>query len=361
MRALRVLGLAEDGHNLVCEDGTSGELFTVPSDERLRAAVRGDLSRLGQLQIELEPQLRPREIQARIRAGAPSPRSPPRRTPASGASSATPTRCCWSDRRRRRRPGSRTRSSTATRPARTSRNWSWPPSASAARTPSVQWDAYRDDDGWVVALRWQAGRSENSAHWEIHSGSRTHHPAPQGRRRPGADGSGPAPAAHHRRPARPRHQRWPTSARRITDAARAASPKLHRPRTDLQQDAVRTRRERRRPGRSGGASRHPAGSRRALADRLDQEHMVEQTVLDERSGACSRPATRPANIRRAPGPAPTTRPAVGTARVSGPSCRAGKTSCSAAGKPPTCRHWIGRSPDVGKIDPLSLQRPGQQP
>ena len=38
MRALRVLGLAEDGENLVCEDGTSGELFTLPSDERLRAA-----------------------------------------------------------------------------------------------------------------------------------------------------------------------------------------------------------------------------------------------------------------------------------------------------------------------------------
>ena len=53
MRALRVLGLAEDGENLVCEDGTSGELFTLPSDERLRAATRGDLSRLGQLQIEL--------------------------------------------------------------------------------------------------------------------------------------------------------------------------------------------------------------------------------------------------------------------------------------------------------------------
>ena len=49
MRALRVLGLAEDGVNLVCEDGTSGELFTLPADERLRAATRGDLSRLGQL------------------------------------------------------------------------------------------------------------------------------------------------------------------------------------------------------------------------------------------------------------------------------------------------------------------------
>ena len=42
----------------------------MPADERLRAAARGDLSRLGQIAIELESQLRPREIQARIRAGA---------------------------------------------------------------------------------------------------------------------------------------------------------------------------------------------------------------------------------------------------------------------------------------------------
>ena len=69
MRALRVVGLTEDGE-VVLEDPVRLERYTVPADERLRAAARGDLSRLGQIAIELESQLRPREIQARIRAGA---------------------------------------------------------------------------------------------------------------------------------------------------------------------------------------------------------------------------------------------------------------------------------------------------
>jgi len=72
MRALRVVGITEGGGELsvVLEDPTRQERFTVPADEQLRAAARGDLTRLGQIAIELESQLRPREIQARIRAGA---------------------------------------------------------------------------------------------------------------------------------------------------------------------------------------------------------------------------------------------------------------------------------------------------
>ena len=69
MRALRVVGITEGG-DVVLEDPGRRERFTVPADEQLRAAARGDLTRLGQIAIELESQLRPREIQARIRAGA---------------------------------------------------------------------------------------------------------------------------------------------------------------------------------------------------------------------------------------------------------------------------------------------------
>ena len=38
--------------------------------DELRVAARGDRTRLGQIAIEVESQLRPREIQTRIRAGA---------------------------------------------------------------------------------------------------------------------------------------------------------------------------------------------------------------------------------------------------------------------------------------------------
>ncbi|HEX5493951.1 MAG TPA: septation protein SepH, partial [Mycobacteriales bacterium] len=68
MRQLKFVSLTEDGANVVLEAG-QGELFLLPIDERLRAAARGDITRLGQIEIELENPLRPRDIQARIRAG----------------------------------------------------------------------------------------------------------------------------------------------------------------------------------------------------------------------------------------------------------------------------------------------------
>lgn len=68
MRKARPLGLSPDGSVLivVAEDG---EQFAVPADERLRAALRDDRPRLGQLEIDMDSSLRPREIQTRIRAG----------------------------------------------------------------------------------------------------------------------------------------------------------------------------------------------------------------------------------------------------------------------------------------------------
>ena len=56
MRALRVLGMAEDGENLLCEDTVTGEVFSLRSDERLRAAARGELKGNGQRAVETDPQ-----------------------------------------------------------------------------------------------------------------------------------------------------------------------------------------------------------------------------------------------------------------------------------------------------------------
>src|SRR3954471_23309257 len=69
MRPLRIIGLEDDGQTVIVEDPSRGERFQLPADERLRAAARGDITRLGQIAIELESQMRPREIQTRIRAG----------------------------------------------------------------------------------------------------------------------------------------------------------------------------------------------------------------------------------------------------------------------------------------------------
>ncbi|MFD0718950.1 septation protein SepH [Streptomyces globosus] len=69
MPELRVVAVSNDGTRLVLKAADSTE-YTLPIDERLRAAVRNDRARLNQIEIEVESHLRPRDIQARIRAGA---------------------------------------------------------------------------------------------------------------------------------------------------------------------------------------------------------------------------------------------------------------------------------------------------
>jgi hypothetical protein len=65
---LRLVGVSEDGQHLLLAD-ESGDQHVMEIDERLRAAVNGHLSRLGQLTMALESRLSPREIQERVRGG----------------------------------------------------------------------------------------------------------------------------------------------------------------------------------------------------------------------------------------------------------------------------------------------------
>lgn len=69
MQELRLVAVSEDGSYLVLATPGRGTRFMVPIDERLRVATRGHVSRFDQLQIGVESPLRPKEIQARIRAG----------------------------------------------------------------------------------------------------------------------------------------------------------------------------------------------------------------------------------------------------------------------------------------------------
>jgi hypothetical protein len=297
MRALRVLGLAEDGENLVCQDDTSGELFTLPADERLRAATRGDISRLGQLQIELEPQLRPREIQARIRAGN------------SIEQVAVAASCSVSRIERYAYPVLLERSTMAAKareahpmidgnPARkTLEQLVMNTLGQRGQDAEPHWDAYRDDDGWIVVLRWQAGRSENRAHWDIHPGARnnTLHPRDDAARdlidpshrplRTIADPTTETPRQANSTPS----DFWAVSAgQQQASVSTNSAP-------DPQADETPTSDPQ---TLSANGSRHPAGTRRSVADRLDQEQMVEQTVLDERAGAQTSQQPRPAEVAR---------------------------------------------------------------
>jgi Protein of unknown function (DUF3071) len=175
MRALRVVGITEGGgeFSVVLEDPVRRERFTVPADEQLRAAARGDLTRLGQISIELESQLRPREIQARIRAGA----SVDQVAAAAGVPIQKIERFAY--------PVLLERSRTAEVAQR-----AHPMRADGPDTRTLgdvvahtfglrgqeyadaDWDSWKGEDGkWVVALSWQAGRSDNRAHWTFQPGA----------------------------------------------------------------------------------------------------------------------------------------------------------------------------------------------
>ncbi|GAA4612165.1 septation protein SepH [Saccharopolyspora hordei] len=173
MRALRVVGLDEDGESVICEDPENGERFTVPADERLRAAARGDLTRLGQVQIEMESQMRPREIQARIRAGA----SVQQVAEASGVPEHRVERYAYPVLLERRQIADMAQRA---HPVREDGPDVQTLGEVVAHTfgmrghdySEAEWDSWRGEDGkWVVQLHWQAGRSENLAHWVFHPGA----------------------------------------------------------------------------------------------------------------------------------------------------------------------------------------------
>lgn len=69
MQDLRLIGVHEDGQRLLLA-GPDGEHYTVALDDALRVAARRDRPRLGQLQIEMEGGMRPKDVQSMVRAGA---------------------------------------------------------------------------------------------------------------------------------------------------------------------------------------------------------------------------------------------------------------------------------------------------
>ncbi len=68
MAHLTLAGASDDGKRLLLLDDRGTE-FTLDVTPSLRAALRGDAARLGQLEIPMDSSLRPRDIQAKIRAG----------------------------------------------------------------------------------------------------------------------------------------------------------------------------------------------------------------------------------------------------------------------------------------------------
>ncbi|GAB10370.1 hypothetical protein GOARA_056_01180 [Gordonia araii NBRC 100433] len=173
MRELRVTSVDADASYVICVDSETGEKFRVPADDRLRAAARGDVTRLGQIQIEMESALRPREIQARIRAGA----TVEEVAAAAGTTAERVQRFAHPVLLERGRAAELIRASHPMRedgPALATLD-EVVTAALRARglNPAVAtWDAWKGDDGnWVGQCAWTVGHTENHAHWRYAPGS----------------------------------------------------------------------------------------------------------------------------------------------------------------------------------------------
>ncbi|MGO4446696.1 septation protein SepH [Mycobacterium sp. 2YAF39] len=179
MRKLKVVGLDVDGKQIMCEADDSGEKFLLLSDDRLRAAVRGE--KTGSASSQATPQttdevssvLRPKEIQAKIRAGA----SVEQVAAASGVDYARVERFAHPVLLERSRAAEL---ATAAHPVLADG-----PSvltlletvttsliARGLSTDATNWDAWRNEDGrWTVQMAWQAGLSDNTAHFRFTPGA----------------------------------------------------------------------------------------------------------------------------------------------------------------------------------------------
>jgi Protein of unknown function (DUF3071) len=178
MQDLQLIGVHEDGEHLLLS-GPEGERFQMPVDDALRAAIRRDRPRLGQLQIEVDGGLRPREVQALIRAGASSEEAARRAGwPVEkvhryeGPILAEREHVAGLAQKARLRPhtGASGGASAPTLSARVTERLK----ARDVEVTDASWDSWRTEgDPWTVVLTFAAGGRQRQASWSFDLADRT--------------------------------------------------------------------------------------------------------------------------------------------------------------------------------------------
>jgi len=176
MRQLRLVGLNEDGSRLVLRDEGAKADYLLPVDERLSAALRGDRARLGQLEITLESQLRPREMQSRVRAGE----SPQQVAEVAGLPLDRVLRFVAPVIAEREHVVEQALRAAVRRAGGDGPGPVLEPTvlerlaARGVTVTSVGWDAWRRDDGrWTVQVSYSVDERERSAQWVYDAGAQT--------------------------------------------------------------------------------------------------------------------------------------------------------------------------------------------
>ena len=165
MQDLRLIGVHEDGQHLLLADADGGR-YRLTLDDALRAAARRDRPRLGQLQIEIEGGLRPRDVQALVRSGL--------------STEEVADRAGWTVEKVRRFEGpvlaEREHVASRAQQCAVGSRGTGPVTLAERVTErlrdrgvdrgAVQWDSARDEEGtWSVTLAFLAGGRERMATW----------------------------------------------------------------------------------------------------------------------------------------------------------------------------------------------------
>ena len=179
MRKLRIVGVDTESSVVECEVPDSGEKFSLPLDDRLRAAARGEfVPGGGSGRAPVTGTLRPREIQDRIRHGA----SPEEVAADAGVSLSRIEGFALPVLLERSNAADLARNSHPVLPDGPSLDTLADRVGAALDRLGVDpdlisWDAWRDrSGGWVVRISWPAGLSDDaSATWSFvpdsHGGS----------------------------------------------------------------------------------------------------------------------------------------------------------------------------------------------
>ncbi len=169
MRELKMVGLDADGKHIICEIDDPAGQFKLAVNEQLKAALRGDPApaEQPQLDISVTNMLSPKDIQAKIRAGA----SVEQVAAASGSDVARVRRFAHPVLLERARAAEL---ATAAHPVLAD----GPAVLTLLETVSaalvtrglapdkLSWNAWRNEDSrWTVQLAWKVGRSDNIAHF----------------------------------------------------------------------------------------------------------------------------------------------------------------------------------------------------